>query len=149
MISDRVNRASEDRTMVARERARLDRELVVAHVREDRLNNDLSIVRNIAAVERTDRRMLESVAAVANDTPNAVWFEALTIDHHRLTVQAKTNSFAAISTMLRATSQTDGALLPRVRSILRSSDPFDPILAFTMEIQYTRPATDRSVHART
>ncbi len=148
-IAGQVRRSSQTRRAIAAERMSLDRELVVAHVRERRLRSSLSIVRHMASIERVDRRMLESVASVANDTPNSVWFVALTVDHHTVTVQARTDSFAAISAMLRATSKAAGALVPRVRSVLRSPDPRDPILAFTMEIQHTSPTTERSYHART
>jgi len=148
-IAAQVAQASQNEAIVSGERAALDRELVAAHVRERRLKSDIALVRRIAAIERNDRRMLESVAAVANATPKSVWFVALTIDRRTLTIQAKTDSFAAITTMLRATSQQHLPLLPRVRSVLRSADVVHPILAFTMEIQQTPRAVDRGLHDRT
>ena len=148
-ISAQVSEASETQTVVRGERASLDRDLVAAHLRERRLKDDISLVRRIAAIERNDRRMLESVAAVANDTPRSVWFISLTVDHHVLTIEAKTDSFTAISAMLRSTSQRQDALLPSVRSVLRSANESNAILGFTMDIQHTPLAVERGNHDRT
>ena len=148
-IAAQVSEASEKRTVVRGERAALERDLVAAHLREERLKNDISLVRRIAAIERNDRRMLESVAIVANDAPGTVWFDSLTVDHHMLTIEAKTVSITAISAMLRSTSQRRDALLPRVRSVLRSADVSNPILGFTMDIQHTPPAGEHGTHDRT
>ncbi|MGC8485413.1 MAG: hypothetical protein ACP5O6_07265 [Candidatus Baltobacteraceae bacterium] len=148
-ITGQVSQVSEHRIVVLAERTAMDRNLVAAHLRERRLRSDLALIRRIAAIERDDRRMLESVAAVANDAPSRVWFVSLTIDHHILTLQAKTDSFAAISAMLRSTAQRRTALLPRVRSVLRSTDATNPIIAFTMEVRHAPRATDRGIHDRT
>lgn len=148
-IADQVTRSSDNRVMIANELAAIERQLAAAHLRERSLHKDITVVRRIAAIERNDQRMLEAIAAVANTTPKSVWFVALTIDHHRLTVQAKTDSFAAISSMLRSASQQGSTLRPQVSSVLRSTDPFNPILAFTMEIQEKPSASDRGFHDRT
>ncbi len=148
-VADQVNRSSETRKIIAGERAALDRELASAHVRERSLKDDIAVVRRIAAIERSDQRMLGAVAAVANNAPTSVWFVALTVDHHRLIVHAKTDSFAAISMMLRATSKRGGTPRPRISSVLRSTDPYNPILSFTMDIQDMPPASTRGLHDRT
>ena len=147
-IVAQVSEASETRSVVRGERVALDHDLVAAHLRERRLKNDIALVRRLAAIERNDRRMLESVAVVANDTPRTVWFVSLTVDHHMITINAKTDSFTAISTMLRSTSQRRNALLARVRSVLRSAEESNPILGFTMDIQHTPLAKERGTHGR-
>ncbi len=148
-IANQVSEASATRTIVRGERTALDRDLGTAHLREERLRHDISLVRRIAAIERNDRRMLETVAIVANDAPGNVWFDSLTVDHHMLVIEAKTDSFAAISAMLRSTSQRRDALLPRVPSVLRSGDSSNPILGFTMEIEHTPMAIEQKIHDRT